>query len=122
VAEWVITSEPQGSVTQVTVRVMDALVDLDVCARQVESQVFATTKGRREAIRLDSSENDGLKTAYVVPVHTCPDFRYIKSEIEALLLLRRPCGRFVRVGVAWLHFPNGEELLRSLVEHEISII
>jgi hypothetical protein len=125
-AEWILPSQSQEYVTHFTLSVTDAMTVPDGSARDYEPRTFAMTTTRRAlAINLDVFEdNDQLGKAYFLPVYTSVSGEDAdrKAEIAALLLLRRPCGRFRRVGVAWLDADNEEEVLGSLLEHDITII
>ena len=125
-AECAIPSESQEDVTHITLSVIDAMTAPDGAARAYEPRVFTlsnTRDTRAAAITLDVVEdNDHIREAYLLPVHTKMGSDGSKHELEALLLSRQPCGRYVRIGVAWLDADNEEEVLGSLLEHDITII
>jgi hypothetical protein len=128
-AEWIY--EPGLVVTRLTISVIDALDAPGdpprVCTgRRLEmNRTLGEGIYTQAAIQIDSVEHETLRKVYYLPLYTSMGLGHAsdwKNEIEALLLLRRPCGRYVRVGVARLDADNEEELLGSLLEHEITII
>jgi hypothetical protein len=128
-AEW--TFESGRVVTQLTISVIDAMAALGNLTGAQTGRRFKMNRTwgeavyTRAAIRVDNVQHDYVREAYYLPLFTSMGLGHIsdwKNEIEALLLLRLTCGRFVRVGVAWLDADDEDELLGSLLEHEVSII
>jgi hypothetical protein len=78
---------------------------------------------RAADVSLDVIEdNDHIREAYLLPVCTKMASEDSKYELEALLLLRKSCRRYVQVGVTWLDADNEEEVLGSLLKNDITII